>query len=98
MFGPELHKVVDIRGNGATLLRLSDSKIFRRHLDDIKVATQVDEQTEMCWVDEDDVATAALPEDVRQAPPDMIGAGRPQRVRQPPRRHGYPEINEEEMV
>ena len=52
IFGPEVYKVVDIKGNGATLLRLSDSKIFRRHLDDIKDATTATsrEPDSMCWV------------------------------------------------
>ncbi len=52
IFGPELHKVVDIKGNGVTLLRLSDSKVMRRHLDDVKDATAVgtSELDDMCWI------------------------------------------------
>ncbi len=42
IFGPELHKVIDVKGNGTTLLRLSDSRIVRRHLDDVKDASSVD--------------------------------------------------------
>ena len=36
LFGPELHKVIDVKGNGTTLLRLADDRIVRRHLDDVK--------------------------------------------------------------
>ena len=52
IFGPELHKVIHLKGNGAILLRLSDDKIVRRHCDDIKVATSVTtEDTETYWID-----------------------------------------------
>ena len=56
IFGPGLHKVINTSGNGATLLRLSDGKFVRRHLDDIKDATEVVKQTEVestLWMDGD---------------------------------------------
>ena len=51
IFGPELYKVVDVKGNGTTLLRLSDSQIVRRHLDDVKEATPAMTDNETCWID-----------------------------------------------
>ena len=52
IFGPQLHKVVDVKGNGTTLIRLSDDKIVRRHLDDIKDASALETTTDedMCWI------------------------------------------------
>ena len=52
IFGPQLHRVIDVKGNGATLLRLSDDKIIRRHLDDIKDASAFERTTDddMCWL------------------------------------------------
>ena len=50
IFGPELHKVVDLKGNGTILLRLSDNKIVRRHLDDVKDATATSAVEETCWI------------------------------------------------
>ena len=55
IFGPEVHKVMDVKGNGVTLLRLSDDKIVRRHMDDVKDATAVEDITKTddhnCWID-----------------------------------------------
>ena len=52
LFGPELHKVIDVRGNGTTLLRLDDDRIVRRHLDDVKdVSTAHSEEDSTCWVE-----------------------------------------------
>ena len=88
VFGPELHKVVHVSGNGATLMRLSDSMIFRRHLDDIKDATSVIEQTgaeeDSYWIDDDNVDSTA---------PDLpaVGTGRPTRNTRPIVRWGYDE-------
>ena len=36
LFGPELYKVVQIKGAGLTVLRLWDKRLFNRHKDDIK--------------------------------------------------------------
>ena len=57
-FGPELHKVVEVRGNGTILLRVCDSKIIRRHLDDVKDATAVaaSAHEDTWWVDSEPVA------------------------------------------
>ena len=44
LFGPVLHKIIDIRGNGVTLLRSSDDKLVRRHLDDVKPVMWTDEE------------------------------------------------------
>ena len=44
--------VLDVEGNGATLINLDDSKIVRRHLDNIKDATAtVTADLETCWMD-----------------------------------------------
>ena len=52
LFGPEVYKVIDVQANGAILLSLDDSKIKRRHLDDIKDATAtVTSDLETCWMD-----------------------------------------------
>ena len=50
LFGPVLHKVIDIKGNGVTLLRSSDDKLVRRHLDDVKPAVWTDEEYDG-WMD-----------------------------------------------
>ena len=54
IFGPQLHKVIDVKGNGATLLRVWDSKIVRRHLNDIKDASSMQcEADDTCWTEGD---------------------------------------------
>ena len=96
IFGPELYKVVDIKGDGTTLLRLSDSTIFRRHLDDIKDASAISpaEPGEMCWID-GNVSKSPQREPqplnplvAADPPPEAAvrpnAANRPQRERQPP--------------
>ena len=100
IFGPELFKVIDVKGNGVSLLRLSDCKIFRRHLDDVKDASQVTEEEETCRVD-NNVPNATppirLPQDVENplppnpllqpaAGPPAANEGRPQRDRRLPAR------------
>ena len=73
LFGPELHKVISLTGNGGTLLRLSDNKIVRRHLDDIKDASCVVEQEEedMCWMNDNSVPIPPNrpPHDLAPLPP-----------------------------
>ena len=96
IFGPELYKVVDIKGNGTTLLRLSDSTIFRRHLDDIKDASAISpaEPGETCCIDRN---VSRSPQRESQPRNPLVAAGpppeaairpnaanRPQRERQPP--------------
>ena len=39
IFGPDIHKFVEIRGNEIILIHLSDDKIMKRHLDDVKLAS-----------------------------------------------------------
>jgi hypothetical protein len=57
IFGPELYQVVDVKGNGTTLLRLSDCQLFRRHLDDVKDASAVEAarscNNDTCWINSD---------------------------------------------
>ena len=95
IFGPELYKVVDVKGNGVSLIRLSDSKLVRRHLDDVKDATQVTEEEETWWVD-DNVPCNDLPlenplppNNLAPIPPQPPAAaeGRPQRERRLPPRY-----------
>ena len=91
IFGPEVHKVIDIQGNGVTLLRLSDDRIMRRHLDDVKDVTQVVKETEeeMCWTDIPNTPPIQVPQD-QQVPPAAVAHGaqppnvRPQRNRELP--------------
>ena len=75
IFGPELHKVISLTGNGGTLLRLSDNKIVRRHLDDIKDASCVVEQEEedMCWMNDNSVPIPPnrAPQDLAPLPPTL---------------------------
>ena len=101
IFGPELYKVVDVKGNGVSLMRLSDSKLVRRHLDDVKDATQVMEEDETCWVDPSippvnpplrlaqDLENPLPPYNLELIPPNPPAAdeGRPQRNRRPPARY-----------
>ena len=89
IFGPEVYKVIDVRGNGVTLLRLLDDRIMRCHLDDVKDATQVVKETEeeTCWTDNvPNTPPIQVPQDP-QVPP-AVGHGppnvRPQRVQQLP--------------
>ncbi len=78
IFGPELHKVVDLKGNGVVLLRLSDDKIVRRHCDDVKVATAVTtEDNKTCWIDGNLTTsnTTQQPSDNPVIPPPVINNG-----------------------
>ena len=36
LFGPELYKVVEVKGAGLSILRLWDNRLFDRHKDDVK--------------------------------------------------------------
>ena len=66
IFGPELHKVVDVKGNGTILLRLSDDRIVRRHLDDVKDATPVERMVyETCWMNSNPQTPAPEPQPVQ---------------------------------
>ena len=80
IFGPALYKVIDVKGNGAILLRITDSTIFRRHLDDIKDASAAVSSPEegTCWIEEPNIP----PVTVEENPP--AGTGRPQRERRQP--------------
>ena len=71
IFGPEVHKVVDVKGNGTILLRLSDSKIVRRHLDDVKDATAVINSTtdQTCWINSNPTAPQSEPTDAPTSEP-----------------------------
>ena len=54
IFGPQLHKVIEVKGNGATLLHIWDGKIVRRHLNDIKDASSMEcEGNDTCWIEDD---------------------------------------------
>ena len=57
IFGPDIHVVVEIRGNGTTLHRLSDDMLLRRHLDDVKPVEYFVTHDDSCWLD----ATTPVP-------------------------------------
>jgi hypothetical protein len=59
IFGPTLHKVINVQGNGAFLHRQSDGKILRRHLDDIKPVSSAEEET--CWINDHHLPTPEAP-------------------------------------
>ena len=75
IFGPALHKVIDVKSSGVILLRVSDGKIVRRHLDDIKDAspTLSSSEDETCWIYEQyPNAPVQLPLDLVPLPPNAL--------------------------
>ena len=70
LFGPQLHKVIDVRGNGTTLLRLDDDRIIRRHLDDVKdVSLARLEEDNTCWVESNTENAPARQPPLAEQPP-----------------------------
>ena len=84
IFGPELHEVIDVSGNGVTLLRPSDNRIMRRHLDDVKDATAVAAEEETCWIGDTPAPNPVQVPPMPATPPVVGPNTRPQRERRPP--------------
>ena len=106
LFGPDVYKVIDVKGSGVTLINLDDGKIVRRHLDDVKDATaSVTAELETCWMDHNPttqvhpqlpIALAPLPPNVplQAHPPNIPVANDPAVVADAvgarPQRHRQP--------
>lgn len=95
LLGPNIYKVIELRGNGVTLISLLNDRLVRRHLDDVKLVSYETED-ETCWLDsyqQVDVQPMTHPEVQTdnipgQSEPEDQGERniRPQRQRRPPPR------------